>query len=165
MAKKSLGMSMDSFTATSIQTAEPLTIPSLVNEHNIQYAAQHRYQIEPVSCHNANVSSLFAQKISSRQVKVCGRVTQLLADQHDTQGFTYQTFIIQLDGERPQLDVMVKHNIDISEKIKTLQPQDAVMLYGVYEYDPNGGYIHTTHHDLTERYHCGWIEHNSRRYW
>lgn len=159
MEKKSLGLSTNGFNKISTQVTH-----NKADIHGGGHFAYSAKQIEPVSCHNAIVPALFMQKASNKQVKVCGVVTQLLGDQRDSQDFNFQRFVIRLDGEDPQFHVTIKHNIDLAERIDTLKSQDNVMVYGVYQYDPSGGYIHTTHHDLTNTYHCGWIEHGHRRY-
>lgn len=167
MKKKPLGLSNDGFTSgfVDLTNQQPIKASSYKKDrYNKQHMTNDIYQIEPVSCHNDVVASLFAHNISNKQVKVCGVVTELLADQLDSQGDTYQIFNIRLDGEDPEFLVTVRHSGDQVERIATLRPQDTVMIYGVYEYDSKGGYIHTTHHDLTNQYHCGWIEHNGIRY-
>ena len=121
-------------------------------------------QIEPVSCHNMAVVSYFEQNLSDKQVKVCGSITKILPTKKDAQGVTYQQFIMQLDGVTPEFKILVKHNIDVAEPLVDLHPQDTVMLYGVYEYDAQGGYIHSTHHKLSTHQHCGWIEYKGNRY-
>jgi hypothetical protein len=96
-----------------------------------------------------------------RNIQVQGRatVTRLLAD--DTEGIRHQKFIIRIASGQT---ILIAHNIDQANRIDTLQPGDTIDFNGEYEWTPQGGVIHWTHHDSSGRHPSGWIKLNGQTY-
>jgi hypothetical protein len=93
------------------------------------------------------------------QVQGGGIVTKVLADDND--GSRHQRFIVQLGSGQT---LLIAHNIDLSRRIDALKKGDRVAFYGEYEWNPQGGVIHWTHHDPAGRRLSGWVKHNGRTY-
>ncbi|MGB8352937.1 MAG: DUF3465 domain-containing protein [Chthoniobacteraceae bacterium] len=96
-----------------------------------------------------------------RNIQVQGRavVTRLLAD--DTEGIRHQKFIIRIASGQT---ILIAHNIDEANRIDTLRPGDTIDFNGEYEWTPQGGVIHWTHHDSSGRHPSGWIKLNGQTY-
>lgn len=105
------------------------------------------------------IDAAFAARQSNLQVAGRGTVARVLAD--DTRGSRHQRFIVRLASG---LTVLVAHNIDLAPRVKSLQAGEAVAFYGEYEWNPNGGVIHWTHHDPRGRHPAGWIEYRGEKY-
>ena len=105
------------------------------------------------------LTDAFANHRSNVQVQGGGIVTRVLADDND--GSRHQRFIIQLGSGQT---LLIAHNIDISSRIDSLKEGDRVAFNGVYEWNPQGGMIHWTHHDPAGRHLSGWVKHNGRTY-
>lgn len=76
-------------------------------------------------------------------------------------GSQHQRFIVELSSGQT---LLIAHNIDIAPRINSLQVGDSVRFYGEYEWNPQGGIIHWTHHDPNGYHVGGWIKHNGRTY-
>lgn len=96
---------------------------------------------------------------SGQQVQGSGVVVRILSD--DNEGSRHQRFIIELSAGRT---LLVAHNIDIANRVSSLQNGDRVTFNGEYEWNNRGGVIHWTHRDPQGRHVDGWIEHNGRKY-
>jgi len=101
----------------------------------------------------------FENRRNSFQVEGQGTVIRILPD--DLKGSRHQRFIIRLNSGQT---LLVAHNIDLAPRINSLKEGDSVMFYGEYEYNPEGGVIHWTHHDLDGSHVGGWLKHNGRTY-
>jgi hypothetical protein len=101
----------------------------------------------------------FNQQRSNLQVEGQGTVTRILSD--DLDGSRHQRFILQLSSGQT---LLIAHNIDLAPRISGLQIGDTVRFYGEYEWNPEGGVIHWTHHDPNGRHVDGWLEHGGQRY-
>jgi hypothetical protein len=101
----------------------------------------------------------FENKRSNIQVKGQGIVVKILADDFD--GSKHQRFIVKLSSGQT---LLIAHNIDIAPRINSLQKGDSIAFYGEYEWNPQGGIIHWTHHDPNGNHVGGWIEHKGKRY-
>jgi len=97
----------------------------------------------------------------SRNLQVEGRSTvkKILSD--DREGSRHQRFILQLDSGQT---LLITHNIDIAPRIPDLREGDEVEFRGVYEWNPEGGVIHWTHHDPQGRHPPGWLKHKGTTY-
>jgi len=104
------------------------------------------------------VSELFADQRSGEMVTVDGTVERTLAD--DNEGSRHQRFIIRLANG---LTLLVAHNLDLAERVP-LEVGDNVRIRGEYEWNPQGGVLHWTHHDPVGQREGGWIEHAGERY-
>jgi|ERR1700741_3614442 len=97
----------------------------------------------------------------SRNLQVEGRslVERILPD--DLEGSRHQRFILQLGSGQT---LLVTHNIDVAPRIPDLREGDEVEFRGVYEWNPEGGVIHWTHHDPAGRHPGGWLKHKGTTY-
>lgn len=108
---------------------------------------------------DAEIARAFEERRTSYQVQGSGRVERLLADDND--GSRHQRFVLRLASGQT---VMIAHNIDLAPRVGSLRVGDTVAFFGEYEWNPQGGVIHWTHHDPQRRHVGGWLEHDGRRY-
>lgn len=101
----------------------------------------------------------FANRQGDIQVEGAGRVVKVLRD--DTDGSRHQRFIVELGSGQT---VLVSHNIDLAPRVEGLRAGDEVTFFGEYEWNPQGGVIHWTHHDPAGRHVDGWIRHRGKTY-
>lgn len=105
------------------------------------------------------LENAYRQRLRHHQLSGSGTVIKLLAD--DNAGSKHQRFVLHLNSGRT---LLVSHNIDLAERIDTLQVGDTVAFYGEYEWNAQGGVVHWTHPDPQGQHTAGWIEHAGRRY-
>lgn len=115
--------------------------------------------VETVSSGDEILASAFANQRSNVQVQGSGVVKRILADDND--GSRHQRFIVELESGQT---LLIAHNIDLADRINSLQKGDRIEFYGEYEWNPRGGVLHWTHHDPAGRHSAGWIKHNGRTY-
>jgi hypothetical protein len=60
--------------------------------------------------------------------------------------------------------VLVAYNIDIARRIEGLQPGAPVEFMGEYEWNPQGGVVHWTHHDPAGKHPAGWVRYAGQVY-
>ncbi|MCI0511507.1 uncharacterized protein DUF3465 [Chromohalobacter marismortui] len=96
---------------------------------------------------------------SGLQVEARGEVIRLLPDDDD--GSRHQRFILRLSSGQT---VLIAHNIDLAPRLEGLQAGDKVGFFGEYEWNPEGGVVHWTHHDPGGDHPGGWLEYQGRRY-
>jgi hypothetical protein len=101
----------------------------------------------------------WANRRGDVQVEASGRVVKVLRD--DTDGSRHQRFIVELGSGQT---VLISHNIDLAPRVDGLRAGDEVAFFGEYEWNPQGGVIHWTHHDPAGRHVDGWIRHRGRVY-
>ena len=106
-----------------------------------------------------SIETVFKRRASNVQVQGDGIVIRLLEDDND--GSRHQRFIVELPSERT---ILIAHNIDLAPRIDALRVGDAVRFFGEYEWNPQGGVVHWTHHDPAGRHAGGWIQHEGKRY-
>ncbi len=99
-------------------------------------------------------SDAFESHASNIQVEGQGIVATILPD--DTEGRRHQRFIVRLNSGQT---ILIAHNIDLAERISALKEGDVITFCGVYEWKPEGGVVHWTHHDPNGRHRAGWIKH------
>ena len=105
------------------------------------------------------LSEAYANQRSDVQVASRGRVARILPDDRD--GSRHQRFILRLVSGQT---VLVAHNIDIADRIASLQVGDVVEFHGEYEWNARGGVIHWTHRDPQGRHIDGWLKHKGVTY-
>ena len=108
---------------------------------------------------DAQLRRAFEQRQGDLQIKGVGTVSKLLAD--DNKGSRHQRFSLRLDSGQT---LLVAHNIDLAPRIDDLRSVDRGAFFGEYEWSPEGGVIHWTHHDPAGRHLGGWLKHEGRTY-
>jgi hypothetical protein len=107
----------------------------------------------------AALRDAYANRRSDLQLEGAGRVTRILRD--DTDGSRHQRFIVEVGSGQT---VLISHNIDLAPRVEGLRVGDEVTFFGEYEWNPQGGVVHWTHHDPAGRHAGGWIRHGGRTY-
>jgi len=117
----------------------------------------------PVGAPSTNAETVLREAYANRQgdiqVEGSGRVAKVLRD--DTDGSRHQRFIVELGSGQT---VLISHNIDLAPRVEGLRAGDEVTFFGEYEWNPQGGVIHWTHHDPAGRHVDGWIRHRGKTY-
>jgi hypothetical protein len=108
---------------------------------------------------NDAIAAAFASRRSGILVRGAGTVSRMLADDDD--GSRHQRFILALPSGHT---VLIAHNIDLAPRIEGLRSGDRVEFSGEYEWNPQGGVVHWTHHDPQGRHAAGWLRHADRTY-
>lgn len=124
----------------------PVVWQEQLNQEDTQYSSQ-------------QLQEAFLTQKSHLQVHGIGKVDKLLVD--DYVGDRHQRFILLLDTGQT---VLVAHNIDLAPRIMHLKQGDVVEFYGQYEYNPQGGVVHWTHHDPRGKHRHGWLKHDDTIY-
>lgn len=101
----------------------------------------------------------FAEQARGRQLEVTGTVVRTLADDRD--GSPHQRFIIRTEAGQT---LLVAHNLDLAPRLDGLQTGDTVRIYGEFEWNPQGGVMHWTHHDPRGVHPAGYIDWRGRRF-
>jgi len=105
------------------------------------------------------VGEAFRQGMGDIQVRVHGRVEKLLPD--DREGRRHQRFLVRLASGQT---LLVAHNLELAPRVKGLNVDAGVELYGEYAWNNKGGVIHWTHHDPRGSHPEGWIRYQGRLY-
>jgi hypothetical protein len=108
---------------------------------------------------DATLNNAIANHQRDVEVQGSATVTRLLPD--DNEGIRHQKFIIRIASGQT---LLVAHNIDQANRIDALRPGDTIDFHGEYEWTPQGGVIHWTHHDSSGRHPAGWIKLNGQTY-
>lgn len=108
---------------------------------------------------SSQLANAFEQRQSDVQIQGEGEVLRILSDDND--GSRHQRFILRMDSGQT---LLVAHNIDLAPRIPSLRVGDLVKFYGEYEWNPQGGVIHWTHHDPGGRHVDGWLKHREQTY-
>ena len=108
---------------------------------------------------DATLAFAFEQQQSNLQVEGAGVVVRVLRD--DLSGGRHERFILQLTTDQT---LLVAHNIDLAPRLVDVQVGDEVAFFGEYEWNPQGGVLHWTHHDPAGRHVDGWLRHADRIY-
>ncbi len=105
------------------------------------------------------LQTAYNNRKSNLQVRGTGVVYRILPD--DNKGSRHQRFLIRTDSGQ---SLLIAHNIDLAQKIRSLKNGDTIEFYGEYEWNPKGGVIHWTHHDPDGRHIGGWLKHHGKTY-
>ena len=108
---------------------------------------------------STDIEQAFSQKAKDVSVTGDGTVTRILSD--DTDGSPHQRFILKVASGRT---ILVSHNIELAPRIENLKTGDTVSFSGEYVWNEQGGLIHWTHHDPSNRHTAGWLRHNGKTY-
>lgn len=107
----------------------------------------------------STLQQAFSNRQSDIQVEGRGTVIKVLSD--DLDGSRHQRFILRLSSGQT---LLVSHNIDLAPRINGLNTGDSVEFHGEYEWNPQGGVIHWTHHDPGGKHVGGWLKHSGNIY-
>lgn len=111
------------------------------------------------SATDAVLQQAFQNRQSDLQVTGSGVVIRILPD--DLEGSRHQKFILRLSSGQT---LLISHNIDLSDRIPSINIGDAVSFNGEYEWNRQGGVVHWTHHDPKGRHEAGWLKHQGLKY-
>jgi hypothetical protein len=102
-----------------------------------------------------------ALRTHQSRVEVCGRgvVARILKD--DLQGSRHQRFIVRQPAGQT---LLIAYNIDLAPRIDGLRAGSPIEFVGEYEWNPQGGVVHWTHHDPAGRHPAGWIRYGDHVY-
>lgn len=101
----------------------------------------------------------FEQHASGIPLSGQGAVVKVLSD--DLSGDRHQRFILRLGSGQT---LLVAHNIDIAPRVPALSPGAVVAFKGVYQWSPQGGTVHWTHHDPSGSHPPGWLRYKGVTY-
>ena len=113
----------------------------------------------PASSTEQTLQQAYERKLSDIQVQGQGKVVRVLRD--DLEGSRHQKFIVRVGSG---LTLLISHNIDLAPRVAGLKSGDTIEFNGEYEWNPQGGVIHWTHHDPAGRHVPGWVKHNGQTY-
>ena len=105
------------------------------------------------------IQQAFQEQRSNIQVQSRGLIKVILRD--DNNGSRHQKIILELSTGQT---VLVAHNIDLAPRIADLKQGEIVEFNGEYEYSPQGGVIHWTHHDPQNKHVGGWLKYKGQIY-
>lgn len=107
---------------------------------------------------DGGIGEHFRAQRSDAIVTAAGIVSRVLPDDND--GSRHQRLIVTLSTGAT---ILIAHNIDLAERVPC-DEGDLLRFRGEYEYNPQGGVVHWTHHDPAGRHQPGWIEFEGVRY-
>jgi len=149
----------------SRQDGQDNAIESAVDVKSADFDKKKSKPYKQTACQNDLIVEAFNAQRSDVQVKGCGTVVKVLAD--DNEGSRHQKFLLKLTPvteSNRKLTLLIAHNIDLAPRIANLNTGDEVSFYGEYEFNPKGGVVHWTHHDPAARHQHGWLERAGQRY-
>lgn len=118
-----------------------------------------RAQSGPPSESDLVLRRAFEQHTSNLRVEGRGVVKRILPDDND--GSRHQRFILKLGSGQT---LLIAHNVNVAPRIPGLRKGDKVAFRGEYDWNPEGGVIHWTHHDPDGRHPGGWLKHKGKTY-
>jgi hypothetical protein len=109
--------------------------------------------------HTQVISNAYSNRLSDVQVNGAGVVSRILKDDND--GSRHQKFILRLSSGQT---LLIAHNIDLAQRIESLQLGDSIQFFGEYEWNSKGGVVHWTHKDPNGHHIDGWLKHGGQIY-
>ena len=106
-----------------------------------------------------DIEALSRAQRSGVVVESAGVVAKIFSD--DLRGSRHQRFLVRLESGHT---VLVSHNIDLADRVESLERGDAIAFRGEYEWNDKGGVVHWTHHDPNGSRPGGWLQHEGRTY-
>lgn len=104
---------------------------------------------------NSLVCKLYAGQGSRTEVLVSGTVARVLGERRGPSG-EHEGYLLQLDGGCDLL-LRVETNTTLTGPMP-LRRNERVTVKGEYEYSPEGGVLHWTHHDPAGKHVNGYVE-------
>ncbi|MCC6796870.1 MAG: DUF3465 domain-containing protein [Candidatus Hydrogenedentes bacterium] len=101
------------------------------------------------------IEAAFRAGTSNLIVRDTGVVDRILAD--DNVDARHQRFIVRLSSGHT---VLVAHNIDLAPRVSNLTIGQPIEFQGEYEWKPEGGVVHWTHHDPNGRHVGGYLRYS-----
>jgi hypothetical protein len=105
------------------------------------------------------LTALYEARRSGVWVEGAAPVDAVLPD--DRRGSRHQRLILRIG---PRHTVLLSHNIDLAPRIDGVEEGDPIAFRGRYEWNPEGGVVHWTHHDPDRRLPGGYVRHEGRTY-
>jgi len=106
----------------------------------------------------ARINNAFKNHTSNIVVEAPAQVSRLMPDLVDVE--KHQVFFVELEsGQR----IKVMHNLDEAPPVPVVVGSN-IRLRGEYDWTPEGGVIHWTHHDPKGQREGGWIEYQDHIY-
>jgi hypothetical protein len=141
----------------SQQLTQPNQLPSQpISSINTESKSK---QVQTVDDSDYLLAQAFADKRSDVMVEGSGQVIKLLKD--DNEGSRHQKLLIRLKSGQT---ILIAHNIDLAPRVDRVQQGDDIDFKGEYEYNPQGGVIHWTHHDPQGQHEDGWLKYQGKTY-
>ena len=107
---------------------------------------------------SSSIETLYQNRQSGVMVEFEGVVIKLLSD--DNEGSRHQRFIVKINNQHT---VLIAHNIDVAPRVP-IKANQAITIYGQYEWNERGGVVHWTHADSDGSHEGGWIDFQSKKY-
>jgi hypothetical protein len=101
------------------------------------------------------IEAAFRAGTSNLTVRDTGVVDRILAD--DNVDARHQRFIVRLSSGHT---VLIAHNIDLAPRVTNLATGQPIEFQGEYEWKPEGGVVHWTHHDPNGRHVGGYLRYS-----
>lgn len=79
----------------------------------------------------------------------------------DNRGIRHQQFLVELSTGQT---LLIAHNIDLAPRVKGLRRNTAIRIFGEYIWNREGGIIHLTHRNTSDRGPDGWIKYRGKKY-
>ena len=108
---------------------------------------------------NRVILKAFHDRRSDLWVTGKGVIERVLPD--DLKGTPHQRFILRLPSGHT---LLIAHNTRIAPRVPDPRSGEEVFFRGEYEWNPEGGVVHWTHHDPAFKKEGGWIEYKGLRY-
>lgn len=147
------------------QTSSDLSLADSKSHAEVSVASGHpkvHVDTKPSSLQTQDdekIQQAFQEQRSNIQVQSRGLIKAILRD--DNNGSRHQKIILELSTGQT---VLVAHNIDLAPRIENLKQGEIIEFNGEYEYSPQGGVIHWTHHDPQNKHVGGWLKYKGQIY-